>query len=80
MKPLRIYALLNNLANSIVNPFIAFFTASNNITGVLLAIVSSASTVFPGVIQYLLVNVAIRARKLIAISTLGGGLLWIFVG
>ncbi|MEM3972263.1 MAG: MFS transporter [Saccharolobus sp.] len=80
MKSLRIYALLNNLANSIVNPFIAFFTASNNITGVLLAIVSSASTVFPGVIQYLLVNVAIRARKLIAISTLGGGLLWIFVG
>ncbi|WP_338598869.1 MFS transporter [Sulfolobus tengchongensis] len=80
MPPLRLYSLLNNLANSIVNPFVSFFTASNGITGVLLAIASSANTAFPGIIQYVLANIYVRARVLISIGTLFGGILWIFIG
>ncbi|AAK43112.1 MFS transporter [Saccharolobus solfataricus] len=80
MKTLRLYSLLNNLAISLVNPFISFFTASNGITGALLAIASSANTAFPGIIQYALANLYIKAKKLITIGSLFGGLLWILIG
>jgi len=74
------YSLLNNLANSLTSPFISFFVASNGIIGTLLAIVSSAGTTFPGIIQYVLANLYVRAKKLILIGTLASGLLWIGVG
>lgn len=80
MKPLRTYALLSNLATSLVNPFVAFFTASNGITGIFLALVSSANTVFPGVIQYVLANMLIRAKRIISIGAFIGGLFWILIG
>lgn len=80
LKPLRTYALLNNLATSLVNPFVSFFTASNGITGVLLALVSSANTAFPGLVQYVLANMLIRAKKIISIGAFLGGSLWIFIG
>ena len=80
LKPLRTYSLLNNLANSLISPFVSFFVASNGIIGTLLAIVSSAGTTFPGIIQYVLANLYVRAKKLILIGTLTTGLLWISVG
>jgi len=74
------YSLLNNLASSLINPFISFFVASNEIIGTLLAVVSSAGTTFPEIIQYVLANLYVRAKKLILIGTLASGLLWIGVG
>ena len=80
LKPLRTYVLLNNLANSLINPFVSFFAASNGIIGSQLAIVSSAGTTFPGIMQYILANLRVSAKKLILISTLIAGLLWISIG
>lgn len=45
-----------------------------------LALVSSANTVFPGVIQYVLANMLIRAKRIISIGAFIGGLFWIFIG
>ena len=80
LKPLRMYVLLNNLANSLISPFVSFFAAANGITGSLLAIVSSAGTTFPGIMQYVLANLYVKAKKLILVSTLIAGLLWISIG
>ena len=80
LRPLRTYSLLNNLANSLISPFVSFFVASNGIIGSLLAIVSSAGTTFPGIIQYILANLYVRAKKLVLIGTLTTGLLWISIG
>jgi len=68
------------LASSLINPFISFFVASNGIIGILLAVVSSAGTTFPGIIQYVLANLYVRAKKLILVGTFASGLLWIGVG
>lgn len=80
MRPLRTYSLLNNLASSLVNPFISFLTASYGITGLLLAITTSASTTYPGIVQFLLVNFTIRAKKLLVIGTFFMGIFWITIG
>jgi len=80
LKPLRTYAVLNNLASSLINPFISFFTASYGITGVLLAIVSSANTTFPGVVQFILAKIFIRAKRIIEVGEFLTGLLWLLIG
>ncbi|BFH72957.1 MFS transporter [Sulfurisphaera javensis] len=80
MKPLRTYTLLNNLASSLVNPFISFFTASYGISGVLLAMTTSASIAFPGIVQFLLTNLWIKAKKSIILGTLTVGILWLTLG
>ncbi|TRM77316.1 MFS transporter [Sulfolobus sp. A20-N-F8] len=80
MRPLRTYALLNNLATSLINPFISFFSASNGIIGPFLALVSSANTAFPGIMQYILANLSIRAKRMIIIGDLLSGILWITIG
>jgi len=80
LKPLRIYTLLNNLSGSLISPFVSFFVAANGIGGTLLAIVSSSTTTFPGIAQYLLVNFYIRAKRLILLGTLISGVLWLLIG
>lgn len=77
MHTLRIYALLNALANNLVVPFVSFLTASAGIVGEPLALVSSAGTTFPGLVQYALSRMKTEAKTLVVAGTGLAGLLWV---
>jgi len=80
LKPLKAYTFFANLASSLTSPFISFFVASNGIIGSVLAIATSAGTTFPGIAQYFLINLSIKAKKLLFWGTLAEGIIWLLIG
>lgn len=79
MKFLRIYPILTSISTGLVNPFMSFFTASLGDTGESLAVVSSAGTAFPGVVQFLMSFLRFRTRLVLSISNVLIGLIWLLV-
>lgn len=77
MKPLRTYILLKNFALNLSQPFISFLSALSGLNGEVLAIVSSAGTVLPSLVQFLLGFIRARGKKLVILGTGVSTLLWI---
>ena len=79
MKPLRTYILLKNFALNLSQPFISFLSALSGLNGEVLAIVSSAGTVLPSLVQFLLGFIRARGKKLVILGTGVSTLLWIIL-
>ncbi|QXJ30930.1 MFS transporter [Saccharolobus shibatae] len=77
MKYLKIFAILSNLANNLVNPFISFVSAYFGMSSEELALITSATNAVPNVSQYFLNFIKSKAKLLIFIGTLVNGLLWV---
>ena len=58
-------------------PFISFLTASAGVVGEPLALVSSAGTTFPGLVQYVLSRMKSEAKTLVVAGTGLAGVLWV---
>lgn len=82
MKVLKIYPLLNSLANGLANPFVGFFAASSGVGGAFLSLVSSASTALPGISQIAVffARVGRDPRALVFHGGAASGILWILAG
>lgn len=79
MKPLRTYILLRNFALNLSQPFISFLSALSGLNGEALAIVSSAGSVLPSVVQFVLGFVKARGKQLVVIGSAILGILWILL-
>lgn len=77
MKYLKIFAILSNLANNLVNPFISFVSAYFGMNSEELALITSATNAVPNISQYFLNFIKSKAKLLIFIGTLVNGLLWV---
>ncbi|MCH4815584.1 MAG: MFS transporter [Saccharolobus sp.] len=77
MKYLKIFAILSNLANNLVNPFISFVSAYFGMSSEELALITSATNAVPNISQYFLNFIKSKAKLLIFIGTLVNGLLWV---
>lgn len=80
MDKLKVYASLQSLASSIVQPFISFLAVLVGVSGVDLGIVSSANSFFSSIGQYSLSHFRLNARTILVVSDLllGGG--WLSMG
>jgi hypothetical protein len=79
VKPLRTYILLRNFALSLSQPFIAFLSALSGLNGEALAIISSAGTVLPSIVQFVLGFVRARGKQLVVIGSAIVGILWVIL-
>jgi MFS family permease len=77
LKYLKIFAILSNLANNLVNPFISFVSAYFGMNSEELALITSATNAVPNISQYFLNFIKSKAKLLIFIGTLVNGLLWV---
>ncbi|WP_048050276.1 MFS transporter [Saccharolobus islandicus] len=77
MKYLKLFAILSNLANNLVNPFISFVSAYFGMNSEELALITSATNAVPNISQYFLNFIKSKAKLLIFIGTLVNGLLWV---
>ncbi|WP_278465285.1 MFS transporter [Saccharolobus islandicus] len=77
MKYLKIFAILSNLANNLVNPFISFVSAYFGMNSEELALITSVTNAVPNISQYFLNFIKSKAKLLIFIGTLVNGLLWV---
>nr|prf membrane protein [Saccharolobus solfataricus] len=77
LKYLKIFAILSNLANNLVSPFISFVSAYFGMNSEELALVTSATNAVPNISQYFLNFIKSKAKFLIFIGTLVNGLLWV---
>ncbi len=77
MKYLKIFAILSNLANNLVTPFISFVSAYFGMSSEEIALVTSATNAIPNISQYFLNFIKSRAKFLLFIGTLINGVLWI---
>ncbi|BCU71563.1 MFS transporter [Stygiolobus caldivivus] len=79
MKPLRTYIMLKNFALSLTQPFIAFLSALSGVNGEALAIISSAGTVLPSIVQFLLGFMRAKGKQLVVLGSAIVGGLWIIL-
>ncbi len=77
MKYLKVYAILSNLANNLVSPFISFVSAYFGMSSEQIALITAATNAVPNISQYFLSFIKSRARFLLFIGTLTNGILWI---
>ncbi|WP_338598888.1 MFS transporter [Sulfolobus tengchongensis] len=77
MKYLKFFAILSNLSNNLVNPFISFVSAYFGMNSEELALVTSATNAIPNISQYFLNFIKSRARLLLFLGTFINGILWI---
>jgi Major Facilitator Superfamily. len=77
LKYLKIFAILSNLANNLVNPFISFVSAYFGMNSEELALITSVTNAVPNISQYFLNFIKSKAKLLIFIGTLVNGLLWV---
>ncbi|HWQ17677.1 MAG TPA: MFS transporter [Sulfolobales archaeon] len=80
MKNLKIYSILNNLANGLGNPFVGFFAVSSGLSVYFVSLISSASTALPGVSQIAILRLRSNPKALAIMGTLLSGILWILAG
>ncbi|GAY24979.1 MFS transporter [Desulfurococcaceae archaeon AG1] len=80
MKNLKIYSILNNLANGLGNPFVGFFAVSSGLSVYFVSLISSASTALPGVSQIAILKLKSNPKALAIMGTLFSGILWILAG
>ena len=80
MRPLRTYILIKNFALNLSQPFISFLSALSGINGEALAIVSSAGSVLPSLVQFFLGFLKTRGKKLVIVGTGVVGVLWVLLG
>lgn len=80
MRSLKIYSILNNLANGLANPFVGFFAVSSGLSVYFVSLISSASTALPGVSQIAVLRIRSNPKILVISGTLLSGLLWILAG
>lgn len=80
MAKLRLYIMLQNIANGLAQPFISFLAAVGGAGGPLLGLVSSANSFFWGVVQLPLSYSKARPGRLLLLGNLLLGLLWVFLG
>jgi len=77
LKYLKVYAILSNLANNLVSPFISFVSAYFGMSSEQIALITAATNAVPNISQYFLSFIKSRARFLLFIGTLTNGILWI---
>lgn len=80
MRSLKIYSILNNLANGLANPFVGFFAASSNLSIYMVSLISSASTALPGISQVAALGIRSNPKVLTITGTIISGILWIIAG
>lgn len=80
MAKLRLYVMLQNIANGLGQPFISFLAAVNGAEGPLLGVVSSANSFFWGIIQLPLSYSKANAGRLLLIGNIVLGLFWAMLG
>ncbi len=81
MAKLRLYIMLQNIANGLAQPFISFLAAVGGAGGPLLGLVSSANSFFwGGVVQLPLSYSKARPGRLLLLGNLLLALLWVLLG
>ncbi|MFP3297495.1 MAG: MFS transporter [Thermocladium sp.] len=80
MAKLKLYVMLQNIANGLGQPFISFLAAVNGAEGPLLGVVSSANSFFWGIIQLPLSYSKANAGRLLLIGNIVLGLFWAMLG
>ncbi|GGP20908.1 MFS transporter [Thermocladium modestius] len=80
MAKLRLYIMLQNIANGLAQPFISFLAAVGGAGGPLLGLVSSANSFFWGVVQLPLSYSKARPGRLLLLGNLLLALLWVLLG
>ncbi|EHP69834.1 hypothetical protein MetMK1DRAFT_00003360 [Metallosphaera yellowstonensis MK1] len=64
-KELRTYTILKGIANNLSQPFISFTAVSSGILGEYLGLISSASTFFTALAQFISALLRTRAKSLL---------------
>lgn len=76
-KELRTYTILKGIANNLSQPFISFTAVSSGILGEYLGLISSASTFFTALAQFISALLRTRAKSLLLWGNFVSGVSWI---
>ncbi|MFP3311837.1 MAG: MFS transporter, partial [Caldivirga sp.] len=76
MDKLKLYVLIQNLANGLTQPFMGFLAVANGVSNIGLGLVSSANGFFAGLVQLPLRGLN-EPVKLLKVSTLVLAVLWL---
>ncbi|MEM3670781.1 MAG: MFS transporter [Thermoprotei archaeon] len=80
MDTLKVYAAVQSLASSIVQPFVSFLAVIVGVSGLDLGIVTSANSFFSSLSQYGLSHFRIRAKPILLVADVLLGFGWLFMG